>query len=172
VLAGAYQANGQVKEAVKLLERVVAIQAEVLAEDHPSRLASQHALARAYQANGQVKEAVKLLERVVAIKAEVLAEDHPSRLVSERMLAAFYEDLPKRPERGQTLSSYIEGPAAEDEDGRQVQLSTRGSTRDILNSSTFIAMSDQRPADQELESSSTSKRRLLVRRLRGMLRKK
>jgi hypothetical protein len=41
-LAGAYQANGQVKEAVKLLERVVAIRTEVLAEDHPSRLASQH----------------------------------------------------------------------------------------------------------------------------------
>ncbi|PVH91900.1 hypothetical protein DM02DRAFT_702546, partial [Periconia macrospinosa] len=53
-LAGAYQANGQVKEAVKLLEGVVAIRTEVLAEDHPSRLASQHALAIAYQANGQV----------------------------------------------------------------------------------------------------------------------
>ncbi|KAF2732281.1 hypothetical protein EJ04DRAFT_338925 [Polyplosphaeria fusca] len=77
VLAMAYQANGQVKEAVALLEGVVAIQAEVLAEDHPHRLASQHNLAGAYQANGQVKEAVALLEGVVAIQAEVLAEDHP-----------------------------------------------------------------------------------------------
>ena len=34
-LASAYQANGQVKEAVKLLERVVAIRAEVLTEDYP-----------------------------------------------------------------------------------------------------------------------------------------
>ncbi|KAK4119383.1 purine and uridine phosphorylase [Parathielavia appendiculata] len=40
-LAGAYRANGQVKEAVALLEQVVAIKAKTLAEDHPSRLASQ-----------------------------------------------------------------------------------------------------------------------------------
>jgi hypothetical protein len=52
VLAMAYQANGQVKEAVSLPGRVVAIQAEVLKEDHPYRLVSQHALAAAYQANG------------------------------------------------------------------------------------------------------------------------
>jgi tetratricopeptide (TPR) repeat protein len=75
------------KDAIKLLERVVAMRAEVLAEDHPDRLASQHVLATVYQANGQVKEAVKLLERVVAIKAEVLAEDHHSRLASQHELA-------------------------------------------------------------------------------------
>jgi tetratricopeptide (TPR) repeat protein len=91
VLAMAYQANGQVKEAVGLLERVVAIEAEVLAEDHPNRLASQHELAAAYQANGQVKEAVGLLERVVAIQAEVLAEDHPFRLASQHELAGAYQ---------------------------------------------------------------------------------
>ncbi|MBE3043403.1 tetratricopeptide repeat protein, partial [Candidatus Bathyarchaeota archaeon] len=50
----AYQANGQVKEAIKLLENVVATEKETLAETHPSRLASQHQLAGAYQANGQV----------------------------------------------------------------------------------------------------------------------
>ncbi|KAL5373431.1 hypothetical protein DPSP01_012732 [Paraphaeosphaeria sporulosa] len=90
-LAIAYEANGQVKEAVKLLESVVAIRAEALAEDHPSRLASQHALAGAYEANGQVKEAVKLLESVVAIEAEALAEDHPSRLASQYALAGAYK---------------------------------------------------------------------------------
>jgi hypothetical protein len=56
VLAMAYQANGQVKDAVRLLEQVVAIRERVLAEDHPDRLASQHNLASAYQANGQVKD--------------------------------------------------------------------------------------------------------------------
>ena len=61
-LAGAYQANGQVKEAVSLLQQVVQIKEQILAEDHPSRLASQYALAGAYQANRQVKEAVSLLE--------------------------------------------------------------------------------------------------------------
>ena len=48
VLAGAYQANGQVKEAVELLKQVVAIKKEVLTKDHPSRLASQHELAGVY----------------------------------------------------------------------------------------------------------------------------
>ncbi|KAK5699355.1 hypothetical protein LTS12_028461, partial [Elasticomyces elasticus] len=60
-LAIADEANGQVKEAVELPEHVVAVRKEVLADDHPSRLASQHVLAMAYQANGQIKEAVELL---------------------------------------------------------------------------------------------------------------
>jgi hypothetical protein len=47
-LASAYQANGQIKEAVRLLEHVVAIQGRVLAEDHPDRLASHRALAWAH----------------------------------------------------------------------------------------------------------------------------
>jgi hypothetical protein len=34
-LAGAYRANGQVKKAVELLEHVVAVEGQVLAEDHP-----------------------------------------------------------------------------------------------------------------------------------------
>ncbi|KAK7177499.1 phosphorylase superfamily protein [Paraphaeosphaeria sporulosa] len=90
-LAGAYEANGQVKEAVTLLENVVAIRTEALAEDHRDRLASQHALAMAYRANGQVKKAVKLLENVVAIREEALAEDHPSRLASQHELARAYQ---------------------------------------------------------------------------------
>nr|POF14119.1 nephrocystin-3 [Quercus suber] len=90
-LAGAYEVNGQVKEAVQLLEHVVAIEARVLAEDHPDRLASQNALARAYLANGQVKKAVELLQHVVAIQAQVLTEDHPFRLVSQYALAWAYE---------------------------------------------------------------------------------
>lgn len=73
---------GKVKEAVSLLEQVVKIREQTLAEDHPSRLASQHALAGAYKANGQVKEAVSLLEQVIKIKKRILAEDDPSRLVS------------------------------------------------------------------------------------------
>jgi len=85
-LAIAYEENGQVKDAVRLLEQVVAIQERVLAEDHPDRLASQHALAGAYQADGQVKDAVRLLEQVVAIREQVLAEDHPDRPVSEAAL--------------------------------------------------------------------------------------
>ncbi|KAL8299083.1 hypothetical protein RB593_009136 [Gaeumannomyces tritici] len=78
------------KQAVALLEQVVAIQAKTLAEDHPLRLASQHELAIAYQANGQVRQAVALLEQVVAIQAKTLAENHPSRLASQHELASAY----------------------------------------------------------------------------------
>jgi tetratricopeptide (TPR) repeat protein len=90
-LAIAYRANGQIKEAVKLLESVVAIEAKALAENHPNQLASQHELAIAYEANGQIKEAIKLLESVVAIKAEALAEDHPNQLASQHELAIAYQ---------------------------------------------------------------------------------
>jgi Tetratricopeptide repeat len=79
------------KEAVALLQEVVRIKEQSLAEDHPSRLASQHALAGAYKANGQVKEAVTLLEEVVRIKEQSLAEDHPDRLASQHALAGAYE---------------------------------------------------------------------------------
>ncbi|KFY25556.1 hypothetical protein V493_04584, partial [Pseudogymnoascus sp. VKM F-4281 (FW-2241)] len=81
------QANGQVKEAVELLQQVVKIREATLAEDHPDRLSSQHVLAGAYEANGQVKEAVNLLEQVVKIREATLAEDHPSRLASQYALA-------------------------------------------------------------------------------------
>ena len=90
-LAGAYRVNGQVSEAIELLElleHVVKVE-EKLAEDHPSRLASQHELAGAYRANGQVGEAVELLKHVVKVE-EKLAEDHPSRLVSQHELAGAY----------------------------------------------------------------------------------
>lgn len=67
----------------------MAVKANVLVEEHPDRLASQHALALAYQADGQVGKAVKLLEHVVAVKAKVLRDDHPSRIISQQALAIF-----------------------------------------------------------------------------------
>jgi hypothetical protein len=47
-LARAYQANGQVKEAVQLLEHVFIVK-RVMAEDHPSRLVSERMLAAFYE---------------------------------------------------------------------------------------------------------------------------
>jgi tetratricopeptide (TPR) repeat protein len=66
-LAVAYQAGGQIKEAVALLEQVVAVFERTLAEEHPNRLVSQHNLAIAYQADGQMPEAVELLNQIVAV---------------------------------------------------------------------------------------------------------
>ena len=91
-LAMAYQADGQVQKAVRLLEAVVKVE-EALQPDHPSRLASQHALAMAYEADGQVHKAIELLEHVVAIEAHSLRDDHPSRLVSVEALADMYAKL-------------------------------------------------------------------------------
>ncbi|ETI24699.1 hypothetical protein G647_04068 [Cladophialophora carrionii CBS 160.54] len=87
-LAGAYKANGRVKDAMQLLEEVVRIE-QTLPEDESARLASQHELARAYEANGQIKDAVRLLEEVVRIE-QTLAEDGPARLASEHELARLY----------------------------------------------------------------------------------
>ncbi|WKT54405.1 hypothetical protein QSH57_004989 [Fusarium oxysporum f. sp. vasinfectum] len=83
--------DGRVTEAVKLLEHVVAVQKTGLAENHPSRLASQHVLGMAYRANGQVKEAVELLQHVVEVQEVALAEIHPDRLASEHELAIEYQ---------------------------------------------------------------------------------
>ena len=84
------QTDRRVGEAVVWLRECFLWRQGHFAEDHPDRLASQHALAGAYQANGQVKEAVQLLEQVVAIEKEVLAEDHPGRLASQHALAGAY----------------------------------------------------------------------------------
>jgi tetratricopeptide (TPR) repeat protein len=82
---------GKNKKAVSLLEQVVEIRTTTLAADHPSRLASQQALALAYQANGQVKEAVSLLEQVVKMKRLKFHKGHPSRVVSEDALSQFLQ---------------------------------------------------------------------------------
>ncbi|KAL7901865.1 hypothetical protein HDV63DRAFT_68241 [Trichoderma sp. SZMC 28014] len=86
------RADGRTKEAIALLEHVVAIREKNLAEDNPDRLASQHALAGVFKANGQTKEAMTLLEHVVTIEEKSLAEDHSSRLASQLLLATLYFD--------------------------------------------------------------------------------
>ncbi|KAI0454131.1 acyl transferase/acyl hydrolase/lysophospholipase [Xylaria acuta] len=83
--------DGQYKDALRILQGVVSTQEKTLAEDHPSRLASEHQLAIAYQNNGQVLKAVELLERVVSIR-KTLAEDHPFRLVLKHQLAIAYQN--------------------------------------------------------------------------------
>jgi hypothetical protein len=78
---------------VALLEHVVEVQETTLAETHPDRLASQHALALAYDASSQSEEALVLLDHVVAVESRVLGDNHPSRLVSIRALQAIESRL-------------------------------------------------------------------------------
>ncbi|KGO71455.1 Tetratricopeptide-like helical [Penicillium italicum] len=89
-LACAYQSNGQIKQAVELLEHVVAVRKRTLDEENPDRLASQHELARAYQSNGQIKQAVQLLEHVVVVRKRTLDEENSDRLASQHVLAMAY----------------------------------------------------------------------------------
>jgi hypothetical protein len=58
-----------VKEAVEVLQSVVAIREKTLAEDHPDGLSSQHELARAYQANGQCREQAGLRLGISTMKS-------------------------------------------------------------------------------------------------------
>ncbi|KAF2867129.1 kinesin light chain 1 [Massariosphaeria phaeospora] len=86
--------DGRVPEAVrwleKLLEHVVKVRDNTLAETHPDRLASQHQLSVFYKANGQIEDAVRLLEHVVKVRDNTLAETHPSRLASQHQLGVSY----------------------------------------------------------------------------------
>ncbi|KAH7012172.1 acyl transferase/acyl hydrolase/lysophospholipase [Microdochium trichocladiopsis] len=83
--------DGRSKEAVFHLEETCRWRDSRYPEEHPDRLASQHALAVAYEADGQVKKAVELLEHVVTVQERTLAEDHPSQLASQHTLAVAYE---------------------------------------------------------------------------------
>ncbi|KAH6847075.1 kinase subdomain-containing protein [Chaetomium sp. MPI-CAGE-AT-0009] len=83
-------AEGRCREAVEVLEQVVAVNKTTLAETHPDLLDSQHVLAEAYYRDGRVKEAISLMELVVPIRKTTLAETHWSRLASQYQLAAVY----------------------------------------------------------------------------------
>jgi tetratricopeptide (TPR) repeat protein len=78
----------RLKEAIDLLKESCRLR-DVLDEDNPERLSSQHALALTYRENGQVQKAMKLLEHVVRVR-EALAEGHPGRLASQHELAGVY----------------------------------------------------------------------------------
>nr|POF20689.1 kinesin light chain [Quercus suber] len=81
--------DGRIGGAVRWLEESCDCKID-LAQDHPSRLASQHALAAAYRADGQIKQAVWLLEQVKQAVG-LLGAEHPSTLTSMANLASTYK---------------------------------------------------------------------------------
>jgi hypothetical protein len=91
-LAMAYQSNGQIKEAVSLLEAVVKFSEQTQGEDHPDRLTSQHVLATMFWDLGQHATALQLMEHVVEVRKKVLDEDHPDRRNSEVWLEYFQDE--------------------------------------------------------------------------------
>ncbi|KAH6649430.1 acyl transferase/acyl hydrolase/lysophospholipase [Chaetomium tenue] len=84
--------EGRYREAVEVLEQVVAACEAILAETDDHRLASQSILGSAYHLNGQMKESIDILERVVAIHQETLREAHSEQLlISQEELALSYQ---------------------------------------------------------------------------------
>jgi hypothetical protein len=80
---------------------------ETLVADHPSRLASQHALAMAYRADGPVKKAVELLEHVVTVEGGFLRDDHPDRLASLTVLTYLHAEVRGASSQGSWSSTYF-----------------------------------------------------------------
>lgn len=160
--------DGRIKEALRWLQKSCEWRDRNLAEDDADRLSSQHELAGAYQANGQIKEAVQLLEHVVRIRADVLAEDHPDRLLSETVLADFYTELEERSETGQ-----LPVPSVQDfvvENGNLYRSNRAHENSQVMgyDRSESTAMSALASAARELDLSKTSKKGVLVSRLKGM----
>lgn len=91
LLGHAYNKNGQTKEAVALLRKVVrALQVQELGEENVRLRVAQSGLAKALMRNNEVEEAVPLLERVVEITNRRFPEDHPDRLAPQHELAVAY----------------------------------------------------------------------------------
>ncbi|KAL9628781.1 MAG: hypothetical protein Q9204_005667 [Flavoplaca sp. TL-2023a] len=91
LLASSLRSHGKALEAVSLLEQVVDIKKQILAEDDYARLFSEHTLACAYIENEQVERAVSLLEQVVQVEEQILAMDDSARLASQHELARAYQ---------------------------------------------------------------------------------
>jgi hypothetical protein len=88
-----YRANGQVKEAVSLLEQVVKISEQTLAEDHPDQLASQQVLTTFYWDFNRRNTALDITKRIVKIRRQVLDEHHPARTDSKAWLKYFEKGM-------------------------------------------------------------------------------
>ena len=91
-LAEAYLHNGQIDEAVELLERISQFKKKQSAMYEASLLDAQHVLALAYLSNSQVDKSIKLLEHVIEVWKTTVREDHPSLLASQHNLAKAYRE--------------------------------------------------------------------------------
>ncbi|WYZ46326.1 hypothetical protein EsH8_IX_000551 [Colletotrichum jinshuiense] len=123
-LAWAYQEDGRVKEAIKLLEHVVEVQRTTLDEGHLDQLASQHTLAWAYKSDGRVKEAIKLLEYVVEVR-KTLDEGHTDQLASQHTLAWAYKSDGRVKEAIKLLEHVVEVQRTTLDEGHPDQLSSQ-----------------------------------------------
>lgn len=88
-LALAYNASGQPKEGIALMEYVVHMR-ESYAEDNVSRLVSQHELGGMYIFDERPRDGIIILEKVISIQSKTLSKDDSSILLSQQLLATAY----------------------------------------------------------------------------------
>lgn len=79
--------NGSTRDAVRLMEQVVAPGKSKLGKDHPDTLSSMQNLANRYSESGRGDEALQLTEQVAALYKSKLGKDHPDMLGSMHNLA-------------------------------------------------------------------------------------
>ncbi|KAM0255815.1 hypothetical protein ACHAQJ_005402 [Trichoderma viride] len=91
-LARAYDANGQWKEAIAILENIRQILESRLKvnKDDPTRLTVLHLLGEAYESSGRTQEAISLLTEVVSIEEMGGQKGEPSLFSSKYKLASSY----------------------------------------------------------------------------------
>jgi hypothetical protein len=90
-LAGAYEANGQVKEALPLFEETLEKFKAHWGLDHPHTLGTMNNLALAYKADGQLKKALPLFEETLEKCKVKLGADHADALAGMNNLALAYK---------------------------------------------------------------------------------
>jgi tetratricopeptide (TPR) repeat protein len=90
-LAMAYQAAGQLDNAVPLFEATLQAREANLGADHPHTLISRNNLGVAYKDAERLDKALPLLETTLKAFEVKLGSDHPDTLLSRNNLAAAYQ---------------------------------------------------------------------------------
>lgn len=97
-LAGVYQDNKRLPEAIVLLEKVSKGQEVTLGTDHFVTLTTQVNLAHAYHQAGRLTEAITLNQTVLQKERTSLGEEHRHTLVTMNNLASALNDANRLPE--------------------------------------------------------------------------
>ena len=94
--------NGSTREAIELMELVVAVRKSKLGAEHPGTLQSMHALANRYSKAGRRAEALQLTEEVVALRKSKLRAEHPDTLLSIQLYTQLLEEVESDSQRTPT----------------------------------------------------------------------
>jgi tetratricopeptide (TPR) repeat protein len=89
-LADAYQAAGQLDEAIAVHGQNLAERERILGPGHPETLTARSKLAQVCLGAGRLADAIPLYERTLAGREWVLGPDHPDTLTARSDLAAAY----------------------------------------------------------------------------------